>query len=244
LLSPPLNFQSVISEIEDAGTAEKLWDILFGFAQQFSASNISYYHMPPAGSFDFCVPYVAFRGSGTNDLGEYEGQLRKHAKHFIPTLRTLDSPIFFAKFCQMIKLDSELSDLVVNFHFSDTGNGMVIPVHGPNGRSGALVIGFKDTDRRHSREETRELQWVSEAAHRAFCRLRSQTSRVVKSLSSREKEVMKWVAAGKSNPVIAEIMDLSHHTVNGYLRSIYLKTGTSDRTTAVLRCIGETLLEF
>jgi len=44
--------------------------------------------------------------------------------------------------------------------------------------------------------------------------------------------------------VIADIIGISQHTVNGYLRSIYLKTNTSDRTTAVLRGLGDGLIDL
>jgi len=53
-----------------------------------------------------------------------------------------------------------------------------------------------------------------------------------------------WVARGKSNAVIADIVGISQHTVNGYLRRVYLKTQTSDRTTAALRAIGDSLIDY
>lgn len=48
-------------------------------------------------------------------------------------------------------------------------------------------------------------------------------------LTPREKEIVKWISRGKSNPDIAQIIGISVHTVNGYLRGIYLKTQTGDR---------------
>jgi len=46
----------------------------------------------------------------------------------------------------------------------------------------------------------------------------------------------------RSNPEIAEITGLSVHTVNGYLRGIYLKTSTKDRVSLSLYALHKGLL--
>src|SRR5262249_11162526 len=51
-------------------------------------------------------------------------------------------------------------------------------------------------------------------------------------LSAREVEVLGLVAAGLTNPQVAERLFLSPRTVDQHLRSIYNKIGTSSRTTA------------
>ncbi|RZV42686.1 MAG: DNA-binding response regulator, partial [Acidimicrobiales bacterium] len=48
---------------------------------------------------------------------------------------------------------------------------------------------------------------------------------------------------GKSNSSIADIIGISPHTVNGYLRSVYLKTGVSDRTSAALVGVRTALIQ-
>ena len=47
-----------------------------------------------------------------------------------------------------------------------------------------------------------------------------------------------WVAGGKSNTVIADILGISAHTVDAHLRRICLKLGVSDRISAAVRGIG------
>ena len=81
-------------------------------------------------------------------------------------------------------------------------------------------------------------------AHLQFCRIRAKESGEIVNLTRREKEVLTWGARGKSNSVIADIVGISQHTVNGYLRRIYLKTGTSDRTSAAVRAIGDSLIDY
>lgn len=56
-------------------------------------------------------------------------------------------------------------------------------------------------------------------------------------LSPREKEVLVWVAKGKSNSVIAEILGVSESTVDTFLRRIYTKLNATNRITAVVKAI-------
>lgn len=234
----------IIERVSNVSTQNELWDKVYDFVKGFGALNFTYYHIPPLGAYDSSLPYVTFRGAETPDPGQYEAILRKRAQNMMPILRTLETPTSFATLSELVESDSTLSELGINLRIDESVNGVIIPVHSPNGRSGAVVIGLNDESLSHTRKQIRHIQWVCETAHRNFCLLRLPHSRKMKALSKREKEVMKWVAAGKSNTVIAEIIGISHHTVNGYLRSIYLKTGTSDRTTATLRCVSESLFEF
>lgn len=55
------------------------------------------------------------------------------------------------------------------------------------------------------------------------------------SLTPREREVLTWVAAGKTNAEVAQILGTSHRTVQKHLERIYVKLGVETRTAAVAR---------
>jgi DNA-binding CsgD family transcriptional regulator len=54
-------------------------------------------------------------------------------------------------------------------------------------------------------------------------------------LTPREREVLHWVAAGKTNAQIAEILAASPRTIGKHLENIYEKLGVETRTAAVNR---------
>lgn len=56
-------------------------------------------------------------------------------------------------------------------------------------------------------------------------------------LTVREAEVLLWIARGKSNRDIAEILELSPRTVNKHLEQIYAKLGVENRTAAAAAAI-------
>ena len=58
---------------------------------------------------------------------------------------------------------------------------------------------------------------------------------------TRESEVLLWIARGKSNRDVAEILSLSPRTVNKHLEQIYAKLGVENRTAAAalaMRTLG------
>lgn len=56
-------------------------------------------------------------------------------------------------------------------------------------------------------------------------------------LSSRESEVLRWAAAGKSNWEVSRILNISERTVKFHLRNIYRKLGVNNRSHAVAEAL-------
>ncbi|MFL0797154.1 MAG: response regulator transcription factor [Cellvibrionaceae bacterium] len=62
------------------------------------------------------------------------------------------------------------------------------------------------------------------------------------SLTQREAEVLCWIAQGKTNREIGQILDISPRTVNKHLEQVFDKVGVENRTTAAsvaIRLIAE-----
>jgi DNA-binding CsgD family transcriptional regulator len=56
-------------------------------------------------------------------------------------------------------------------------------------------------------------------------------------LSAREAEVLAWAAAGKTNPAIAALLNISPRTVQTHLERVYRKLGVQTRTAAAARAM-------
>jgi len=61
-------------------------------------------------------------------------------------------------------------------------------------------------------------------------------------LSDREIEVLRHVSAGNSDKTIADVLNVSEHTVKGHLKNIRSKLGANDRTHAVMIALRRRLL--
>ena len=58
-------------------------------------------------------------------------------------------------------------------------------------------------------------------------------------VTPREREVLEWLAAGKTDKEIGEILAMSPRTVQKHLQHIYEKLGVETRTAAVMRALGK-----
>jgi len=57
-------------------------------------------------------------------------------------------------------------------------------------------------------------------------------------LTPREREVLCWLATGKTDADIAALLGISVRTVHKHLEHIYVKLGVETRTAAVMRALG------
>jgi DNA-binding CsgD family transcriptional regulator len=82
-----------------------------------------------------------------------------------------------------------------------------------------------------------KMRWLVNISHLALSRL--FVSDLVKEsqpdLTTREIEVLKWTADGKSSCEIADLLSISENTVNFHIKNSVVKLRTANRTAAVVR---------
>lgn len=116
-------------------------------------------------------------------------------------------------------------------------NALGVPCFGPKQRIGYVTLLAEDIDRKTGPGERRWLQSMAQACHLRLCEMLFAKAKQV-TLSPREREILHWVAQGKSNSVIAQLVSCSTNTVDTHLRRTYAKMDVSDRTTAAIKAIG------
>jgi DNA-binding CsgD family transcriptional regulator len=118
---------------------------------------------------------------------------------------------------------------------------MAMPIH----VEGSTLVGFvfnrsrRDfADRERDRlEALRPLLGQLYRLARALERARPTQWAPVAPLTAREREVLQWLAAGKTDRDIADILAISPRTVHKHLQRIYEKLGVETRTAAVVRAM-------
>jgi DNA-binding CsgD family transcriptional regulator len=148
------------------------------------------------------------------------------------------APVDWSRFAR----DQNFTALFKSAHdFGITSQGMSVPIRGAFGDRGLLNVTASIPAaqwRRLSREIVGELQIAAVHLHDAFLRpgLFGQLS--PPNLSAREREVLQWVAAGKSQQDVGDILCISSRTVEVHLRSAREKLGALTTVQAVGRAIG------
>lgn len=161
----------------------------------------------------------------------------------IPKLAAVTSrPFLWTDAPRLTKLSEEGTHYMRILAESNLGDGIALQVYGPNMRNAYVGLGFGRGDVHLSAEEIFELQCAAQIAHIRYCELTEHRQKAPEGLSPRETEILQWIARGKSNSVIAEILGVSRHTVDTLTRRIFGKLEVNDRTTAAIRGIGAGLV--
>ena len=115
-------------------------------------------------------------------------------------------------------------------------NGVSMVFHGPMGEAYGigLACSEQNPDVQHN---LKEIEILSTQFHIQFSSFFGQDHTSKAQLSPRELEVLKWVADGKSNWVIGEILSLSEHGVEYHVRNILKKLDADTRLGAVVKAI-------
>lgn len=114
-------------------------------------------------------------------------------------------------------------------------DGIAVPLFGPHGKVGFAGFGMKHGKGDLSPHEMQELQLLAYHLYTHYLDKGEETA--VPMLSPREREVLQWIAVGKSNSVIADILGISEHTVDSLLRRAYRKLNVTTRAAAVVKAV-------
>lgn len=110
-------------------------------------------------------------------------------------------------------------------------DGLAMAVHG-EGSLGAVSIAAGRLEL--SPQEQASLQFAAYYLHARVAGLRARGSgRSMRPLTPRERECLKWVAAGKTDWEISQILNIAEQTAHGYVQSALSKLGARTRAQAV-----------
>ncbi|WP_295953872.1 LuxR C-terminal-related transcriptional regulator [Rhodoferax sp.] len=169
--------------------------------------------------------------------------LQFHADPHGPGAYRLSDGLLFSRFCH-----SELYNGY--FRRGGTDYAVSLPVYVDDATLVSFVLNRRDRD--FSERERNMLDLVGGPLSRMYRQARAleqlRASLVTlapdvqglhaRGVTPRETEVLRWLAAGKTDREIAAILGCSYRTVQKHLQRLYIKLGVETRTAAVLRALG------
>lgn len=149
------------------------------------------------------------------------------------------APVDWKRFAHDDKFHAVFSDAS---DFGITDRGISVPVRGPYGDCGLLNVTRKCSDTEWEKfkpEIIGDLQFAAVHMHDNVMKSGLLPKALaLPNLSTREKEILQWVAAGKSQQDIGDILSISHRTVEVHIRSSREKLGALTTAQAVGRAIS------
>lgn len=218
---------AAVATIEHSADAEPLQSAVRAFAAPFGYDRFVIYTAPPPG--DGAVDRVLWLEGDWFGDGHAVSAATYLARcpvnrHVLET----DRPFFWTK---VGPPDAETYRVVP--HPRGAGvHGLQVPVFSHAGLAGAVSFGGRAID---SAIDTRlALTLIGTAAFHAAERLAGPiVAHVMLQLTSREREVIRWIASGRRQADVAALLGLSERTIENHLRRIRNRLGAASTAQAV-----------
>lgn len=124
--------------------------------------------------------------------------------------------------------------------------GYSIPIRGPSGQFALFTVSHHGPDQdwdRFTRRHQRELILVAHYFNqRALELAKERLPEPARGLSPREADALTYLAMGYARGQVAEILEISEHTLRAYIESAKYKLSALNTTHAVARAMAEGLI--
>ncbi|MEZ5957482.1 MAG: LuxR C-terminal-related transcriptional regulator [Hyphomonadaceae bacterium] len=148
---------------------------------------------------------------------------------------SLGKPVHFLKLQDSLHLTKSAEALLDSMREAGFRDGVTTPVFAKPGAYGYFSAAF---DRPRPDLTQAGLRRIQILFSEYFFRYRELRVRKTNTLSKREREVLVAIVNNKSNSEIAELLDVSEHTVETYVKRCLTKLDVANRTQAALQFLG------
>lgn len=232
--------EDILRRIAGASSLPLLWRQMTRYFNQHGFGGISYYWVRAGTHLPATMPLQY--GFSKEEIELYLS-LDFQRLDIVPRAALAASiPIRWSDVWRNSELTAEERGFLETLRAIDFSDGFSLPCYGPKNRNAVVALGKMTPETDISPSHLALLHYAAQAAHLRICALFADEVTRDRQLSTREKEILDWVARGKSNGVIAEILAISPGTVDTYMRRIYDKLDVSDRTSAAVKGVGMGLI--
>lgn len=235
-------FQDGLSSFQNAHTIKELEDICHNYCNQLGFDSFVYALRIPEN----------FAGSRLIVVNGYPESWVNH--YFEKAYYTTD-PVM--TYCAKNILPIEWKNLPLEpntfeFHMMNDAkrfglqNGVSMPIHTPHGEFGILSFAIDDDTAKAHETTFRSLPFIQILAghiHESLRRISGLYDEMLRPLSKREQECLKWAADGKAAWEIAHILRISERTVNFHLNNTMQKLEVCNRQHAVAKATLKGLIQ-
>ncbi|MFY0596108.1 MAG: LuxR family transcriptional regulator [Cognatishimia sp.] len=225
--------------LHDAPRSDELYaNYLSDICETFGFDDAAYAGINPAGGTMHA--YVTYSE-------EWQNHYQEQGLHNLdPTLHTAMksiAPVDWSRLSRDANFRRVFNDAS---EFGVSERGTTIPIRGPYGEFGMLSV-TRDCSEQEWKKQRRsvmaELQKIASHVH-DHVMTSAPITRFLHhpNLSKREIEILQWIAAGKSQQDIADILNISNRTVEVHLRSSRNKLFALTTAQAVGRAVGMDLI--
>lgn len=245
-MNASIDFWTFVEKSNNTQTVDELFDCVDTFSSQMGLDRVLYSLMTDHPSINQKAGHGVVRSYPEDWMSFY---FEKGYEDIDPVRQYITSwrhgPFFWDQLAQVYSLSAEEKRVLDEAKEAKLLDGIAVPLHSAGGEVAAM--GFASSDGGVEIDKNM-LSFLNAVAHQFNVAYRGQVSQESNTpyagirLTAREKEVLNWVATGKSNWEIAEALTVSQHTVDFHLRNIFKKLNVTSRIAAVVKAVRLSLI--
>jgi LuxR family quorum sensing-dependent transcriptional regulator len=228
----------VVDAITRQSCAEEVLNLVHDAVSQFGCDGLMFLGLPARNQSYHDV--VVGKRLPEEWARTYEQRQYLHSDPIVRQLRGARRPFEWKDVCfdsERFPRSREVMHVRADFGFR---HGFVVPVPGPRGASAGVFMGGERPD--FPAHVKPALHMMSLYAFERISDLQPRPRAPDTGLTSREREVLTWTAAGKSAWEIGAILSISTRTVNEHAQTAMRKLGAGNRTHAVALALRDGLI--
>ena len=227
-----------LEAIQRSSSASEIYETFGDYLQGFGFAHFLITEMPPPG-FDL-APHMLLSGWSKDWTDRYIA-----AKHFdhdpmAKLTREVAKPFLWSEASDPLDLNPRAKRVMDEASEHGLKDGFSVPIHGASGQLSCVTMGGEQLELPPRAREAIYLTSVYALdAARGFREDWSayRPDRGKPRLTKREREVLIWVALGKTDSEIGEICGISHETAYSHVKNCVSKYHAANRTQAVVRAL-------
>jgi LuxR family transcriptional regulator, quorum-sensing system regulator BjaR1 len=223
-----------IEDLDRLTTPEAVMDAMERSLSFFGFENFIMTCLPrPRERFEHAVLMRKWP-DGWFEIYTSEDYVRHHCRNTVQPFEWQDAPIYANAGPRALEVMNRAVDYGMK-------QGFCLPVHGINGYEACLSMSGTSLDLSPRTKPALHLMSMY-----AFERIRAHVVPVsdkhVKTLTSREREMLVWAAAGKSAADTGDILGITERTVTAHIVSACQKLEATNKTQAVARALQHRII--
>ncbi len=155
-------------------------------------------------------------------------------------------PFTWDSLCRTCELKPEQKKVMFEAKEARLLDGIAIPIYGHSGELAGVAMASSAGGVHPEKNLLTKTRALAFQFHLVYTELEKKDRPVEDignvHLTGREKEILLWAAAGKSDSVIADIIGVSHATIRFHMKNIFKKLNANERTLATVKAIRHGLI--
>jgi DNA-binding CsgD family transcriptional regulator len=239
----------LIQDLTPLSSEDELWRV---FHQDMTGQNFNRWryvtHTPlrdVSGTDPFAgIRVITHKGEDLTDLTQCVNLSIETHKVMAQILRHIETPCFFEDIPQRLTISKDAySDISASFKISEEEKVLIVPCFGARLNTGYFLFVTDKTFSNAPAEDLTLLSLKCQLGHSYYQSIATESQKPSPTLSPREKMILQYLAEGYSNFDISKSLGLSSHVINVYIKVIFKKTNSHNKTTAVLNGIALGLIK-